>query len=311
MAFVSRGLRISSFHSSVSKQPIKSHSTFSSKLTIPTLQRKSFSISKPLKFAAKETPPKAPPKNTTEIEYTRPTLQEEKKIILQLSSRYGGGVAKKSTTLFTVAVHNNILEKIQKDAQYLLELFRVHPRAKAILQDPNLDRSKVLEILQEDGDLHVVTVGFLASLEQKFLYKLPFVLRTFIDFAKEYKKESAVHLILAKPVETPQDQKYVDSIVRDLKEEIGFPDETKFIVSIEVDKSILSGYKATVDQYTADRSMKTALDNRDKQVYEWIASFESWDDPNKADVPPEVSTDKKIWTKQMEYVKKKVGSTSQ
>jgi F0F1-type ATP synthase delta subunit len=165
------------------------------------------------------------------------------------------------------AVHTNVLEKVEKDVKWLRTKFEKDRAQKLALRDKSKS-GEIIAQLQKEGGLQKLTVQFLKYVEEKRLMaELTNMLNNFLSMCMDYRKESEVQITLPKNFSSKEEK-----ILVNVLQQLYLPKDTKPVIVKTVDEK-MAGFVAQVAGVSIDASLKTSLQQRDRQVNEWISSL--------------------------------------
>lgn len=159
-------------------------------------------------------------------------------------------------SLRSLADSEEIEEQILSELNGVRALFRAHPDYVKILDSPQIARSELMKILNEDffGKMHRYTLNFLKLLcEKRMVHCLDECLD---EYERLYNKENNIQVVditTAKPLTDG----IVSRLVSKLEEKTG----GRIVVKEHVDASCIGGIIIETDTSYIDASIKSGLDN--------------------------------------------------
>ena len=156
----------------------------------------------------------------------------------------------------SLAKEQGIAKEILSELRYVSALFREHPDYVNILDSPQIARSELMEILNEDffGKVNRYTLNFLKLLCEKHMVHC--IDECFKEYEKQYNKYNNIRIVsvtTAKPVS----EELVEKLAKRLEEKTG----GKIVLKRKIYESCIGGIIIETDGMKIDSSVKTELEN--------------------------------------------------
>lgn len=160
-----------------------------------------------------------------------------------------------SIALYEVALEKNILEQILRDIEYCLALKKANPDLEMFFRSPVIPKYKKIPVVKEifAGKISELTLSFMNLLLERNRGELTKeIFEDFIKLKKE--KEGFVDVMVKTSMQLGDEEKI--SMKKKIDEYTG----KSGLMSFEIDKSIIGGFVAKIDDTILDASIKRQLE---------------------------------------------------
>lgn len=166
-------------------------------------------------------------------------------------------------SLYSLAFDEGITDVIYTDLKNVNTLFKENPDYIKILDSPQIEKSKLLGIIDEDfrGSVNTYTLNFLKILCEN--RSVRYLSECFDVYKKQYNDDNNVKIVTittAKPLSSVLEEKLLSK----LEARYG----GKVVLEKRVDESQIGGIIIEMDGMRIDSSLKSELDNLKKALIE-------------------------------------------
>lgn len=164
-------------------------------------------------------------------------------------------------SLYSLGKEQDKAEEILSELRYISSLFKEHPDYVKILDSPQIARSELMEILNEDffGKVNRYTLNFLKLLCEKRMVHC--IDECFKEYEKQYNKDNNIRIVSVTAAK-PLSEELLDKLVQRLEQKTG----GKIVLKRKIDESCIGGIIIETDGMKIDSSVKSELDGMKKAL---------------------------------------------
>ena len=166
--------------------------------------------------------------------------------------------------LFDVAVENNAVDSLDREAAAVAEIIEQNPEFLKLLKHPNISKEEKLQVVETvfASKVSAEMYGFLCVLVDKDRQgSILDILDYFTARVKEYRRIGVIYITSALPLEAGQKKKIEKKVL-----------ETSGYAALEphyaVDKALIGGLVIRIGDRVVDSSIKSKLDRLTRELRE-------------------------------------------
>lgn len=164
--------------------------------------------------------------------------------------------------LFELAIEENSLDSIAKEAEAVLDAFAETDELSKLLNHPKVTREEKIRIIESifKGRFSDTIVGFLVIITQKGRYnEIPAIFQYFLGQVMEYKNIGTAKVTSAAALTDAQKAAVEKRLLEVTK-------YVKFNMDYEVDPSLIGGMVIRIGDRVVDSSIRTQIENMAKDL---------------------------------------------
>ena len=164
--------------------------------------------------------------------------------------------------LFKLAMEENTLDQIAKEAKVVLEAFQNNEELAKLLNHPKVSKEEKIKVIENifKGNFSDSIVGFLVLIVEKGRYnEIDNIFQYFLSEVMEYKKIGVANVTSAFPLSESQKKEIEDRLLQVTK-------YVEFKMNYDVDKELIGGIVIRIGDRVIDGSIRNKLNEMAKQL---------------------------------------------